>query len=33
MVTRLIIVRVPEAKMAEAERTWKEVCGAMASTR
>jgi len=28
MVTRLIIVRVPEAKMAEAERTWKEVCGA-----
>ena len=28
MITRLIIVRVPEAKMAEAERTWKEVCGA-----
>jgi heme-degrading monooxygenase HmoA len=27
MITRLIIVRVPEAKMAEAERTWKEVCG------
>ena len=27
MFTRLIIVRVPEAKMAEAERTWKEVCG------
>ncbi len=28
MITRLIIVRVPEGKMAAAERTWKEVCGA-----
>ena len=28
MITRFIIVKVPEPKMAEAERTWKEVCGA-----
>ena len=28
MITRLIIVQVPEGKMAAAERTWKEVCGA-----
>jgi hypothetical protein len=27
MVTRLIFVRVPEAKMALPERTWKQVCG------
>jgi heme-degrading monooxygenase HmoA len=28
MITRLIFVRVPESKMADAERTWKTVCGA-----
>jgi hypothetical protein len=28
MIARLIFVRVPEAKMPEAERTWKQVCGA-----
>ncbi len=28
MVTRLIFVRGPEAKTSDAERTWKQVCGA-----
>jgi len=29
MITRMILVKVPPDKIAEAERLWKEVCGAL----